>query len=173
MWFLCMFYHRLLDYRKPEVESLAELFGAFDLRDDKGRSLEWRLPENHHPDSPFHFVDLPSEEVARDIANRSILVKGIYELWGEGATFEELKESISGYPDERKSPFLVPDSTFRITVDTFGKVISFEEQTERIHSLAFIPFKVRSLLVLTFFLKHLISRCYIYDEIFFIRIIRM
>jgi tRNA (guanine10-N2)-methyltransferase len=67
MWYLCAFYHRLLDYRKAEVESLAELFGA---RGDD-RSLEWRLPEQHHPDTPFHFVNLPSEAAARDIANRS------------------------------------------------------------------------------------------------------
>lgn len=76
MWFLCVFYHRLLDYRRPEVESLAELSGAFG--GDSGgeespstRSLEWKLPENHHIDSPFHFVSLPSEEIARNIANRS------------------------------------------------------------------------------------------------------
>ena len=68
MWYLCMFFHRLLDYRKAEVESLAQLF-----LDDKDNwsSLEWRLPLHHHPDSPFHYVNLPSEDVARDIANRS------------------------------------------------------------------------------------------------------
>lgn len=72
MWYLCVFYHRLLDFRKPEVESLADLFGAFDKdADPESKSLEWRLPEDHHPDSPFHFVNLPSEEIARNIANRS------------------------------------------------------------------------------------------------------
>ena len=86
MWYLCVFYHRLLDYRKPEVESLADLFGAFNggdwdsdgdssNRENNGNietmSLRWRLPENHHPDSPFHFVYLPSEDMARKIANRS------------------------------------------------------------------------------------------------------
>jgi hypothetical protein len=28
---------------------LAKVFGGFS-------SLEWRLPENHHPDSPFYLV---------------------------------------------------------------------------------------------------------------------
>lgn len=77
MWYLCVFYHRLLDYRRPEVESLAELFGAFKQVEEDGdgrpspHSLQWKLPENHHIDSPFHFVDLPSEEIVRKIANRS------------------------------------------------------------------------------------------------------
>ena len=67
MWYLCVFYHRLLDYRKAEVESLAHLFGVLE----DGSALQWKLPQHHHPDSPFHFVYLPSEDVARNIANRS------------------------------------------------------------------------------------------------------
>lgn len=70
-------------------------------------------------------------------------MKGIYELWGEGSSFEELEEAIKDYPDERKLPYLAPESTFKITVDSFGKVISFQEQTDRIRSLTYIPFKVK------------------------------
>lgn len=144
MWYLCVFYHRLLDYRKPEVESLADLFGAFDRETDpQSKSLEWRLPEEHHPDSPFHFVNLPSEQIACNIAKRSILVKGIYELWGEGSSFEELEEAIKSYPDEQKLPYLTSESTFKITVDSFGKVISLQEQNDRIQRLSYIPFKGR------------------------------
>ncbi|KAM7250599.1 hypothetical protein ACFE04_022482 [Oxalis oulophora] len=139
MWYLCVFYHRLLDYRKPEVESLAQLYGAFN----NGEVLEWRVPKHHHPDSPFHLVNLPSEDLARKIATRSILVKGMYELWGEGSDYEELQESITSYPDEQKLPYLVPESTFKITVDTFGKATSMQEQNNRIQSLTYIPFKGR------------------------------
>lgn len=139
MWFLCVFYHRLLDFRKPEVEALAELFGE-EIAENE--SLQWRLPEHHHNDTPFHFVQLSSEEIARNIAKRSILVKGMYELWGEGTCYEELKDSIQSYPDSRKLPFLTSDSTFRISVETFGKALTFEEQKDRIQSLTYIPFEV-------------------------------
>lgn len=70
-------------------------------------------------------------------------MKGMYELWGEGSSYEELKESVLSYPDERKLPYLDSDSTFKITVDSFGKVISLEEQKELIQGLSYIPFKVR------------------------------
>lgn len=143
MWYLCVFYHRLLDYRKPEFESLADLFGAFPDSDDHNKSLEWRLPQHHHPDSPFHFVNLPSEHIARDIANRSILVKGLYEIWGEGSSYEELEQAIKSYPDEHKLPYLTSESTFKINVDSFGKANSFTEQSHRIRGLSFIPFKGR------------------------------
>lgn len=71
-----------------------------------------------------------------------ILVKGIYELWGEGSSYEELEEAIKRYPDERKLPYLAPESTFKITIDSFGKVMSLQEQNERIRGLSYIPFKV-------------------------------
>lgn len=72
-----------------------------------------------------------------------ILVKGMYELWGEGSDYDELEESIRNYPEERKSPFLQSGSSFKISVESFGKAISFEEQNERIRGLAYIPFKVQ------------------------------
>eukprot|EP01018_Ginkgo_biloba_P019233 Gb_06194 [translate_table: standard] len=136
MWYLCYFFHRLLDYRRPEVEALAKLFGV-------GEQLQWKLPQNHHPDSPFHFIWLPSEQIATNIANRSILVKRMFELWGQGNSYEELKRAVQNFPEEQKLPYLGVESTFRIVVDSFGKVLSFEEQNERIKSFAYIPFKGR------------------------------
>lgn len=74
MWYMCVFFHRLLDYRKPEVEALAQLFGAFaDDNNGDSHSVQWKLPDNFHPDNPFHFVNIPSEDIARDIAKRSEL----------------------------------------------------------------------------------------------------
>lgn len=69
-------------------------------------------------------------------------MKGMYELWGEGTCYEELKDSIISYPDSRKLPFLTSGSTFRISVETFGKALTFEEQKDRIHSFTYIPFEV-------------------------------
>jgi len=136
MWFLCYFYHRLLDYRRPEVAALAKLFGG-------DAELQWKLPLNHHEDSPFHFIWLPSEEIASKIANRSVLVKCMLELWGQGYSYEELKRSVQSFLKEQKLPYLGAESTFRILVDTFGKVLSFEEQKERIESFSYIPFEGR------------------------------
>lgn len=79
-----------------------------------------------------------------------ILVKGIYELWGQGINYEELEKAVREFPDERKLPYLTPESTFRIVVDSFGKVISFEEQNERIQGLSYIPFQVINFLLLFF-----------------------
>lgn len=66
----------------------------------------------------------------------------MYEVWGEGSSYEELEEAIRGYPDERKVPYLSSETTFKINADSFGKVISSQEQNDRIKGLAYIPFKV-------------------------------
>eukprot|EP00249_Psilotum_nudum_P015771 c25510_g1_i1 orf=188-1663(+) len=143
MWFLCYFLHRLLDFRLAEVESLAKLFGCFDSsqQDPGEQHLRWKQLPHHHPDSPFYFVDLPSEDIARNITYRSLLVKGMFEVWGEGSSYEELQSAIVSYPEDRKTPYLGPDSTFKIVIDCFGKVLSLDEQTERIESFCYIPFK--------------------------------
>ncbi|KAL9235212.1 hypothetical protein vseg_009994 [Gypsophila vaccaria] len=146
MWYMCVFFHRLLDYRKPEVEALTDLFQASGDDDGDGvykPQLEWKLPHKFHPDSPFHFVNLPSEDLARSVATRSILVKGMYEVWGEGTTYEQLEEAVNSYPDERKLPYLSSESTFRVTIDSFGKTFSTDEQKDLLEKLAFIPFQGR------------------------------
>ncbi|KAF6154548.1 hypothetical protein GIB67_027821 [Kingdonia uniflora] len=98
-----------------EGEALAVLEGDLKLNLLRN-SLEWKILEYHHLDSPFHFVNLPSEDVARNIANRSILVKGIYEFWGEGSTYEELEAAIKDYPDERKLLYLALGSDILLSV---------------------------------------------------------
>ena len=75
----------------------------------------------------------------------------MYELWGQGSSYEELEKAIRAFPDERKLPYLTSESTFRIIVDSFGKVISFQEQNERIQGLSYIPFKVGSSVSIAYF----------------------
>ncbi|KAH7288294.1 hypothetical protein KP509_31G020800 [Ceratopteris richardii] len=141
MWYLCYFLHRLLEYRLPEVESLAKIY----LEGDPAalKEVRWKQPPNCHSDSPFYYINLPSEDIARFIASRSILVKGIFEVWGVESSYEELRLAIENYPEDRKTPYLSADSTFKVIVDCFGKGLSLKEQTERINSLDYIPFQGR------------------------------
>ncbi|KAK9044067.1 hypothetical protein V6N11_072387 [Hibiscus sabdariffa] len=87
---------------------------------------------------------------------------------GEGSSYEELEEAIKSHPDERKLPHLGPESTFRITVDSFGKVMSLQEHNERIRGLSCIPFKLvcyHRTLMLDYKLKSLEHRSYLLWEV--------
>lgn len=77
-------------------------------------------------------------------------MKGMYELWGEGSSYEELEAAIRNYPEERKLPYLDSGSTFKINVDSFGKVLSLDDQNQRIQGLNYIAFKVSFLFFMIF-----------------------
>lgn len=72
-----------------------------------------------------------------------LLLKGMYEVWGEGCSNEELKEAVNRYPEEHKAPYLAENTTFKIVVDCFGRVLTFNEQAARIESVNYVPFKVQ------------------------------
>lgn len=76
--YLIYFAQAYPNFRRSEIESLAGLNGI-------------KLDLSHHDEStPFLVVQLENDEQARKIMERSILGRGIYELWGEGKTLEEV-----------------------------------------------------------------------------------
>lgn len=38
----------------------------------------------------------------------------MYEVWGEGSTWEEMQEAVRAYPEELKAPWLTPDLSFKV-----------------------------------------------------------
>lgn len=71
--YLCYFMHRLLDFRHPEMRSLVSLL---DRQDGSTTcNVAFEPPRGGSYLSPFWYVRLPSETVARSVAQRSLLVK--------------------------------------------------------------------------------------------------
>ena len=112
-WYLCYFLHRHLDFRRAEVQALADLAGC-------GAEVRWRAPHGDVEHSPLWHVWLPSDAAAREICERSVLVKAFVELWGEGDGPDALCASIASFPAARKDPFLAPDTTFKVELEDFG-----------------------------------------------------
>jgi hypothetical protein len=67
--FLVYFLHRLLDFRRPEFEAVAELCGV------KGSQMSWHAPVGGDELSPFWYVTLPDEAVVKKICSRALLTK--------------------------------------------------------------------------------------------------
>ena len=70
MQLLCYFVHRHLDFRKSDVESVAKLMGCTG-----DRSTSWDLPFGGNAESPYWYLNVPDEAKAREIAERSVLMK--------------------------------------------------------------------------------------------------
>ncbi|EGC43090.1 RNA methylase [Histoplasma capsulatum var. duboisii H88] len=105
-------------FRKPEIESLAALVGT---------------------NTPFAIVKLQDEAVARAVVARSVLAKGIYEIWGQGQTYEDLHSDISKRTAARWSDF--KNKSFKFSVDSYAGKRSAEEKTQIIHSFAYMDFQ--------------------------------
>ena len=97
-----------------------------------GAKTRWPRIGTPLDDTPFMEIDLPNEDVARDVAARAIGIKGIFEPWGSGATAQECLESIEAYPGERKAPYLKEESTFKINVCSYGRQLEESERSKRI-----------------------------------------
>ena len=93
--YLCYFLHRLLDFRAPELVSLASMAGI---------RLQL-VPPDLRPDvNPLWRCRLPSDDAVRRLAQRSMLVKGFFEVYAEGATMDELVKAARALPPEVLAP---------------------------------------------------------------------
>ncbi|XP_063091120.1 tRNA (guanine(10)-N2)-methyltransferase homolog isoform X2 [Cavia porcellus] len=104
-----------------EIKSLLSLFGG-----------QFSSNQESYGKSPFWILNIPSEDIARNLMKRTVCAKSIFELWGHGESAEELHSSLKSYPLEKMVPFLHPDSTYKIKIHTFNKTLTQEEKVKRI-----------------------------------------
>lgn len=80
--YIISFAHSFPNFRTAELESIADIYGiTVDL-------------SHHDEKSPFLVVELENDDQAANLVRRSILAKGIYELWGQGKNLESLHKDI-------------------------------------------------------------------------------
>ena len=106
--------------------------------------MRWRKREQDgrahgNLQSPYCIVQLPSEDAARRLMERSILAQSIHEHWATAETWEGLHAAI-----KRDTPSRWPryrDSSFKISFDTFQGSRSSARKRELINSLSYLPFE--------------------------------
>lgn len=113
-------------FRLVEIQALAVL---------EGISLEVL---SYSPSSPFCFVKLPSEEAAIRLVRRSILAKAIYEVWGNGSSYEDLYDNVRGVSQHLWH--LYKHSSFKFSIDSFQGSRSTTEQRKLIEGFRFLGF---------------------------------
>ncbi|EDO14795.1 hypothetical protein Kpol_1076p1 [Vanderwaltozyma polyspora DSM 70294] len=118
-----------LNFRRAELESLADLFGITSINFD-----------NYSEDSPFFKVELDNDEQARDWIKRSILTRAIYEYWGEGENMDQLHTSIQNQPfyEENKEKFA--NDTFKFDFESYRGYGKFD-RVKQIESFGYLAFK--------------------------------
>ncbi|KAF3939412.1 hypothetical protein ABW19_dt0200731 [Dactylella cylindrospora] len=113
-------------FRKPELESLAKL-----------HNIELKIL-HYHEKSPFAKVALKSNHDAKTLMSRSILGKGIYELWGTGHTYEEVHADV-----KRRTPHLwhlYKTCSFKFDFESYNGCRTEPQKRELIESFSFVGF---------------------------------
>ena len=92
------------------------------------------------PTLPFCIIEFPgvgdSKEAATQLISRSFLTRGVYELWGQGVTYNDLHQNVHD-----TSQHLWPGirhATFKFTIDAYCGRRSTAEQTEIINSFSYL-----------------------------------
>ncbi|KAF2447932.1 tRNA guanosine-2'-O-methyltransferase [Karstenula rhodostoma CBS 690.94] len=114
-------------FRQAELQALADVVEV---------PIEFVKYED---ESPFCIVRLPSDASAKAVISRSLLSQGIYELWGQGATYDALHKSVKEISNAKWAQY---DSVpFRFTLDCFRGTRDNAEQREIIDSFSYLGFK--------------------------------
>lgn len=82
---------------------------------------------------------LPNEEAARAIAKRSILIRDLFELWGQGANYEELHADVHQRSQHRWKDF--EHSEFAFKIEYFGGKRNTTSKRDILKSFSYTGFK--------------------------------
>eukprot|EP00755_Sulcionema_specki_P006983 Sspe_Gene.36959::Locus_17858_Transcript_1_2_Confidence_0.750_Length_1737::g.36959::m.36959/K15430/TRM11, TRMT11; tRNA (guanine10-N2)-methyltransferase len=85
-------------------------------------------------DGCFVKARFESIEKAAEVGKRMVLLHGIYEILGEGPTYEEVVAQVVALPDERIASFR--HKSFKYFLEAFGSKYTIKEKVERFERFA-------------------------------------
>ncbi|KAJ7370621.1 tRNA methyltransferase 11 [Desmophyllum pertusum] len=99
--------------------------------------------KDHRKENPHLVIHLPNENCARNLLSRAVSIKSVYELWGQGNNLTDVKHSVLQYPAEKMKAFTTSSSSFKISIESFNKKLTVDQQRELIDQFQFLPFQGR------------------------------
>ncbi|KAJ5679431.1 tRNA (guanine(10)-N2)-methyltransferase [Penicillium macrosclerotiorum] len=111
-------------FRVPELQAVAQLLGI-DLE-----------IVSYHEYTPHCVIKVKDEAAASALISRTILSRDIMEIWGQGATYEELHADVKRRCEHRWPEYR--DVSFSFAIDGFCGKRSHEKKVEIIQSFAYL-----------------------------------
>ncbi|EIN11648.1 RNA methylase [Punctularia strigosozonata HHB-11173 SS5] len=115
--YLIIFAQIHAEFRIPELQSVAELHG-----------FKIYLPSDFDIGRPYQVIELESDEHARLLARRCILVKSVYEFYARGSTYENM------HAENRKASDrwlrYAEDTSFKFSILGYNHTIPNKRQRE-------------------------------------------
>uniref|UniRef100_A0A7S4G2F7 tRNA (guanine(10)-N(2))-methyltransferase n=1 Tax=Eutreptiella gymnastica TaxID=73025 RepID=A0A7S4G2F7_9EUGL len=112
-----VFEESLLDFRIPELQSVADLLHV---------TISWE--GDLDPESVFLLVEFASLEGAKAVADRCVLVRGLFELWAQADDYPALINKLRQAPHLMEEHFT--QKTFKYVIESFGRSNSRQQQLD-------------------------------------------
>ena len=103
--------------------------------------MQCRSPNGHRHPVPFLPFILHAISHTR-ASPPGILCRALFEVWGEGSTYDEVHAAVKQYPPELQAPFMASHLSFKVVVESFGRRVTLEEQKEKIDQFSYMPIQV-------------------------------
>ncbi|KAK3390803.1 hypothetical protein B0H63DRAFT_123454 [Podospora didyma] len=113
-------------FRLPEIQALAVIEGI------NMKVISYSL------ESPFCVVNVPSEDAAKRLIRRSILVQSIHSLWGLGETLDAVHAAVHERTPHLWVKYLT--CSFKFTVDSYQGTRASDAKVRIINSFAYLGF---------------------------------
>ena len=124
-----------INFRFAELDSLLLINGIDPL------TAYTRADSNDGTLDAFLCIELPGLDVAKAICDRSILIKGIYELWTHSSSLTGLISNAKSLPTSFLEPYMTADKTWSISVDSHCKSYSMSDKEKCRNKFRFLDFK--------------------------------
>ncbi|KAF9263408.1 tRNA guanosine-2'-O-methyltransferase [Marasmius fiardii PR-910] len=125
--FLFLFAQAHHEFRLPELQSISELYRFKVL-----------VPEDQDPLRPFMVIELESEDHARLLAQRCILVKSVFEFYCQGDNYEQLHHR--NQDNRHLWSEYIGDTSFKFAVSAYNHKIPQRRQKEVVESFSYMGF---------------------------------
>ncbi|CAH1183253.1 unnamed protein product [Phaedon cochleariae] len=126
--YLLWFAQENVQFRFAEMNSLLSLLNIQMKFIQKPKDIE-----------PYWIVEFASEKDVRLLASRAVSLRSCLELWAHGKSIPDLHEKLKLYPHHLMAPYLQPDKSFKIEVETFCKHFTQKEKVDKIESFNYLP----------------------------------
>ncbi|KAE9411183.1 RNA methylase [Gymnopus androsaceus JB14] len=125
--YLVVFAQAHQEFRIPELESVSQLY-----------DFKVSLPDERDLYRPYMVIGLESEDHARLLAKRCILIKSIYEFYGQGKNYEELH--LCNRAKRKLWERYIPETSFKFIVTAYNHTIPQSRQKKVVESFSYMDF---------------------------------
>ncbi|EDL44483.1 hypothetical protein PVIIG_01712 [Plasmodium vivax India VII] len=113
-----------------ELKSLLHIFGY----EDEGEAL--LNDRDKHKGEVFVKVNLPEDIDWKSVISRSVLIKGIIQVWSEGTTYDEVLNDL--LKKEHLFSSNLEDKKWRFHFNSFGKMVSQNDKVKKMEHFKII-----------------------------------